>query len=127
MTKTFGQFLSASIGPLVTLGCTVGVMRYVAVGDESGKALGAAIAAAALFVLAQGLEVLPKKWTWWRRRVDDRAGFEGWWLQLHDDSRVGVFSCLYLAKGDTFRIVGDAFDPAGDRWADWHSTQLFFS
>lgn len=129
MNKTFAQILSAFSGPLLTLGCTLLVVRAFAVREETGKALGAAAAGVALLLAERTIDWLPKKWAWWRRRFDTRAAFEGWWLQVHEDQRdrAAVFSFLYDPEGDTFKIEGYAFGPDGSPRADWHSTKLFFS
>ncbi len=129
MEKQLTQFLSAVIGPLLTLGCTAGVVRYFSIRGESGNAIGAALAAAVLFGMSHAIETLPKKSRAWRKRFDKRAAFEGMWLQIHDDepSRVAVFSFLYDKDDDAYKARGDAFDSLHEHLAHWESTQVFFT
>ena len=129
MAKAFLQFVTAATGPLLTFGSTVVVLRYLGVGVEAANALGAAIASAVLFGLAQAINALPKKSAWWRQRFDNRAAFEGVWLQLHDNDpgRVAVFSFVYISESDEYEVRGEAFNSSGARLAHWTSTRVFFS
>jgi hypothetical protein len=125
--KVLSQALDAFLGPLLTLGCTALVLRYLAgVGDEPAKAVGAAFAGLIGLAIAQVAEDLPRRSAWWRNRFDARAAFEGWWLQIHEDTdRVAVFSFLY--DGESYRVEGTAFNSAGTALAAWSSTQMFFT
>jgi hypothetical protein len=140
MGKRVTQLLKAAAAPVLTVGCTWLVADILHVGQDLEKAIGAALAGVLLFVAIEVTDELPKRSRRWRRRIDPRAAFEGWWLQIHDkiyDSvddgaaervdRVAIFSCRYVVDGDTYRIDGEAFDSKGETLATWESTRVFFS
>jgi len=128
MGKRLRQLLNAAIAPVLTVACTVAVAGALGLADELAKAVGAAIAGVLLFVAIELTDELPKRSWSWRRRVDPRAAFEGWWLQIHEKvDRAAVFSFLYIPDSDTYRAEGHAFDSKGELLAHWYSTQVFFS
>lgn len=128
MGKRLKQLANAAIAPILTVACTLAVAVAFGFADELAKAVGAAIAGALLFVAIELTDELPKRSQSWRRRIDPRAAFEGWWLQIHEKvDRVSVFSFLYVSEGDTYRAEGHAFNSRGELLAHWESTQTFFS
>ncbi len=128
MGKRVKQLLQAAIAPVLTVGCTWLVADLLHVGNDLEKAVGAALAGVLLFIAIELTDELPKRSWRWRRRIDPRAAFEGWWLQVHDKvDRVSVFSCLYVIDGDSYRVEGHAFNSVGEMLAHWYSTQVFFS
>jgi hypothetical protein len=148
MGKRVTQLLKAAAAPVLTVGCTWLVADILNLGQDLEKAIGAALAGVLLFVAIEVTDELPKRSRRWRRRIDPRAAFEGWWLQIHDGwelqihdqaddiaddravkkvDRVAIFLCRYVVDGDTYRVEGHAFGSTGDMVARWESTQVFFS
>lgn len=128
MHKIIKKVIDAAAGPILTVVFTILVARHLAVRDDLAKGLGAAVAGLVVLALIQFAEELPRRSARWRRRSDDRAAYEGWWLQIHDRvDRVAVFSFLYAADSDSYRAEGHAFNSAGQLLAHWTSTQVFFS
>lgn len=128
MGKRFKQLLNAAIAPILTVLCTLAAARSLGFDADLAKAVGAAAAGVLLFVVIELTDDLPKRSCRWRRRVDPRAAFEGWRLQIHENvDRVSVFSFLYVRDGDTYRAEGNAFNSAGEPLAHWESSQVFFT
>jgi len=128
MHRSLRQVIAAAAGPILTVVFTILVARHLAVRDDFAKGLGAALAGLVVLALIQFAEELPRRSVRWRRRTDNRAAFEGWWLQIHEGvDRVAVFSFLYAADSDSYRAEGHAFNSAGRLLAHWTSTQVFFS
>jgi hypothetical protein len=128
MGKRVRQLLNAAVAPVLTVACTWLAADWLNLGDDLEKAFGAAAAGVLLFIALELIDDLPKRSSRWRRWMDPRAAYEGWWLQIHDgEDRVAVFSFLYSREGDTYRVVGQAFNSHGELLAEWHSTRVFFS
>jgi hypothetical protein len=137
--ETFIRIINVLFGPVLTLFFAAKFDGIIIAGKNAGEVLGAAAAAAIVLTIEIALIQGPKYSTWLRRWLDQRAAFEGFWLQdvieTQGDNVLGVFSLDYDRDKDSFNVVGRAYaaDAALDdaNFADvlpsreWRSTHMF--
>jgi hypothetical protein len=92
----------------------------------------AATAATGIIVLGVELALRqgPRHIAYLRSWLDDRAAFEGLWIQevveAQKGNDVAVFSITHEPEADTFTVHGNAYSSNGAPFARWRSTRVFF-